>query len=216
MAMKNIAVGILLFLALASCANSQTPEVKIYVGSGKPLPNEAVATFAEGCFWHTEIVFQSLEGVRDAVSGYAGGTMPKPDYRTVCTGKTGHAESVQVYYDPTKISYEALVKAFFASMDPTQLNRQGPDMGTQYRSVAFYRTENEKAIIEAEIKRLTDAKKYSDKIVTQVAPYTAFYPAEDYHQEYIYNHPENPYVQNISIRDYAAFRTTFKDAKFKN
>lgn len=208
--MKNFAILLLFMIGFASCANSQNANVNIPVGSTKLLPNEAVATFAEGCFWHAEIVFQSLVGVRDAVSGYAGGVDPKPDYETVCTGSTGHAETVQVYYDPTKISYETLVKAFFASMDPTELDRQGPDRGTQYRSVAFYRTEQEKQVILAEIKRITDSKKYSDKIVTEVVAFTKFYPAEDYHQEYIFHHPENPYVAHVSIPDYLEFKKEFK------
>jgi peptide-methionine (S)-S-oxide reductase len=169
-----------------------------------------VATFGEGCFWHTEIVFQSLVGVRDAVSGYSGGTDINPDYDKVCTGETGHAEVVNVYYDPSKISFETLVKAFFASHDPTEVNRQGNDVGTQYRSIAFYRNDNEKKIIDAEIKRITDEKKYSDKVVTEVKPFSKFYSAEDYHQEYILHHPENPYVQHVSIPDYEKFRKEFK------
>jgi peptide-methionine (S)-S-oxide reductase len=197
-----------------SCA--QTQGAKIPVGSKKKSANEAVATFGEGCFWHTEIVFQSLEGVRDAVSGYAGGTDTDPDYEKVCTGTTGHAETVNVYYDPAKISFQTLVKAFFASHDPTQLNRQGNDEGTQYRSIAFYRNEEEKKIIETEIKRISDSKKYSDKIVTEVRPFTKFYKAEDYHQEYISQHPDQPYVRNVSIRDYEEFRKTFKEGKFKS
>ncbi|GDX51570.1 peptide methionine sulfoxide reductase MsrA [Bacteroidota bacterium] len=178
--------------------------------SSTPSTYEAVATFSEGCFWHAEIVFQSLVGVRDAVSGYSGGTDTNPSYEKVCTGTTGHAESVQVYYDPKKISYQELVKAFFASMDPTQLNRQGNDEGTQYRSVVFYRSENEKQIIEAEIKQLTDSKKYSEKIVTEVVPFQKFYPAEDYHQEYIANHPDNGYVRNVSIPEFEEFKKEFK------
>ena len=212
--MKNL-IAIIALVTFSACAQSQNSNLKIPVGSAKKGANEAVATFGEGCFWHAEIVFQSLTGVRDAVSGFAGGTVPNPDYETVCTGSTGHAEVVQVYYDTTKISYETLVKAFFASMDPTELNRQGNDEGTQYRSVAFYRNEKEKQIIEAEIKRLTDAKKYSHKIVTEVLPYKNFYAAEGYHQEYIYHHPDNPYVQNVSIPDYLEFRKTFK-GNFKN
>ena|ERR1700753_91165 len=195
-------------VSLMSCA--QNADIKIPVGNaGNPSKNEAVATFAEGCFWHSEIVFQSLVGVRDAVSGYAGGTDTHPDYEKVCTGTTGHAESVNVYYDPSKISYKTLVDAFFASMDPTELNRQGNDEGTQYRSVAFYRTPQEKEIIESEIKKLADSKKYSGKIVTEVQPFTKFYPAEDYHQEYIFHHPDNPYVAHVSIPDYLEFRKTF-------
>lgn len=215
--MKYFFATIITTLILASCAQTQGKQtLKIPVGSKqKTSGKEAVATFAEGCFWHTEIVFQSLEGVRDAVSGYAGGNVTKPGYEDVSTGETGHAESVNVYYDPAKISFETLVKAFFASHDPTQLNGQGNDIGTQYRSIAFYRNENEKKIIEAEIKRLTDSKKYSSKIVTEVKPFTNFYPAEDYHQEYIYHHPDNPYVRNVSIPDYEKFRREFKDGKFK-
>lgn len=207
--MKNV-VAIIALVIFSSCAQSQSSNLKIPQGSKTKTANEAVATFGEGCFWHAEIVFQSLVGVRDAVSGYAGGSVANPDYETVCSGSTGHAEVVQVYYDTTKISYETLVKAFFASMDPTELNRQGNDEGTQYRSVAFYRNDKEKQIIEAEIKRITDAKKYSHKIVTQVVPFKNFYTAEDYHQEYIYHHPENPYVQNVSIPDYLEFRKEYK------
>ncbi|MES2678935.1 MAG: peptide-methionine (S)-S-oxide reductase MsrA [Bacteroidota bacterium] len=171
---------------------------------------EAIADFSQGCFWHSEIVFQSLEGVNDAVSGYAGGTDPNPSYETVCSGAKGHAETVEVHYDPTKISFKTLVEAFFASQDPTTLNRQGNDEGTQYRSIAFYRTEAEKKIIKNEIKRLTDEKKFENKIVTEVVPFTRFYPAEDYHQEYILNNPWNGYVQNVSIPDFEKFKRTFK------
>lgn len=197
-------------LLLTSCAQSQPSKINFPLGSKAPLPNEAVATFSEGCFWHAEIVFQSLEGVRDAVSGYAGGTDTTPNYEKVSSGSTGHAETVQVYYDPTKISYETLVKAFFASQDPTTLNRQGNDVGTEYRSIAFYRTDAEKKIIDEEIKRLTEAKVYSGKIVTEVIPFKKFYPAEGYHQEYIHNNPGSGYVQAVSIPDFLAFRKTFK------
>jgi peptide-methionine (S)-S-oxide reductase len=208
--MKAIISTLLSIIIFDGCALPQT-DAKIVAGSkGKPSANEAVATFAEGCFWHTEIVFQSLVGVRDAVSGYAGGTDSNPDYEKVSGGETGHAESVQVYYDPSKISFETLVRAFFASHDPTEINRQGNDVGTQYRSIAFYRNEKEKQIIEAEIKRITDSKKYADKIVTEVKSYTKFYPAEEYHQEYILHHPENPYVQHVSIPDFERFRKEFK------
>src|SRR4051812_5703329 len=179
--MKINCTALILLLAFESCGQAQN-NINIPVGSNqKPSANEAVATFGEGCFWHSEIVFQSLAGVRDAVSGYSGGTVPDPDYETVCSGRTGHAEVVQVYYNPSKISYETLVKAFFSSMDPTEVNRQGPDVGTQYRSVAFYRNEKEKKIIEDQIRMLSDSKKYNRKIVTEVKPFTNFYPAEDYH-----------------------------------
>ena len=208
--MKPFIATIISFIFFTSCAQTQSGNIKIAEGSKKKTANEAVASFGEGCFWHTEIVFQSLVGVRDAVSGYAGGSYKNPNYEQVCTGATGHAEMVNVYYDPSKISYETLVKAFFASHDPTEINRQGNDVGTQYRSIAFYRNEQEKAIIEAEIKRLTDEKKFSGKIATEVKPFDKFYPAEEYHQEYIIHHPENPYVENVSIPDYERFRKEFK------
>jgi peptide-methionine (S)-S-oxide reductase len=209
--MKTFIAGIFSILALVSCAQQGKPPAGVFLGSKTGASaNEAVATFSEGCFWHAEIVFQSLVGVRDAVSGYAGGTDTNPTYEKVSTGATGHAETVQVYYDPSKISYQTLVAAFFASQDPTEVNRQGNDEGTQYRSIAFYRNENEKQIILAAIKNLTDSKKYSAKIATQVLAYTKFYPAEAYHQEYIYYHPDEGYVANVSLPDYYEFKKTFK------
>ncbi|MFI5132842.1 MAG: peptide-methionine (S)-S-oxide reductase MsrA [Chitinophagales bacterium] len=208
--MKHILSAFFAFIFFAGCALSQNNDVKIPVGSKqKPSTHESVAYFSEGCFWHTEIVFQSLTGVRDAVSGYAGGTDTNPDYEKVSSGETGHAETVQVFYDSSKISFETLVKAFFASHDPTELNRQGNDVGTQYRSIAFYSNDKEKQVIEAEIKKIADAKKYRDKIVTQVVAFKKFYPAEDYHQEYILYHPNNPYVQNVSIPDFLRFKKEF-------
>ena len=191
-------------------ASAQNGKTNFTVGSTKPVTNEAVATFAEGCFWHAEIIFQSLEGVRDAVSGYAGGTDTNPSYEKVAGGNTVHAETVQVYYDPSKISYETLVKAFFASQDPTTLNRQGNDAGTEYRSIAFYKNEKEKQVIENEIKRLTGLKIYKNKIVTEVIPFKKFYTAEAYHQEYIHNNPDNPYVSNVSIPEFLSFKKNFK------
>lgn len=196
---------------LVSCA--QTPQragiVKVATSS-KPVANEAVATFAEGCFWHAEIVFQSLVGVRDAVSGYAGGSTTDPTYEKVASGNTGHAETVQVFYDPSKITYQELVAAFFASQDPTTLNRQGNDQGSEYRSIAFYRNSDELGTINAEIKKLTDSKKFRNKIVTEVVPFTKFFPAESYHQEYISRNPGNPYVQNVSIPDFEQFKKEYK------
>lgn len=208
--MKILFAGLLAVSLFTACTQSQGQKTSIKLGSKEKVANEAVATFAEGCFWHSEIIFQSLVGVRDAVSGYAGGTDTNPTYEKVGGGNTGHTETVQVYYDPSKISYETLVKALFASMDPTQLNRQGNDAGTEYRSAAFYRNESEKKIIEAEIKRITDSKMYKNKIVTEVKPFVAFYPAEAYHQEYVYYHPTNSYVANVSIPDYLEFKKEFK------
>jgi peptide-methionine (S)-S-oxide reductase len=209
--MKFLLNTILAITFFSSCAQSQNKGLKIPTAtSTKPMKGEAVATFGEGCFWHAEIIFQSLEGVRDAVSGYAGGKTVNPTYEEVSSKTTGHAEVVNVYYDPSKISYTTLVAAFFASMDPTQLDRQGNDVGDEYRSVAFYRNESEKAIVLAEIKRITDAKKYKSKIVTQVVPFTKFYPAEDYHQEYVAINPNQGYVRAVSIPEYLNFIKTFK------
>lgn len=208
--MKNISIFIALSI-FSSFTEAQNKKELFPIGSKQiATSNEAVATFAEGCFWHSEIVFQSLVGVRDAVSGYSGGSDTQPSYENVCTGTTGHAEAVQVYYDPSKISFETLVSAFFASQDPTTLNRQGNDSGTQYRSVAFYRNEKEKQIITEEINRLTNAKKYNSKIVTEVMPFKKFYSAEEHHQEYIHNHPNEGYVRNVSIPEFMEFKKEFK------
>ena len=213
--MKSIIITALSAVLFSSCGYTQS-NVKIPVAtSTKPVAGEAVATFSEGCFWHAEIVFQSLAGVRDAVSGYAGGKTSDPTYDKVASGNTGHAESVNVFYDPTKISYAQLVDAFFASMDPTEFNRQGNDAGTEYRSIAFYRNDAEKKIVDEKIAAINASKKYSSKVVTQVVPFTKFYPAEDYHQEYISHNPGNGYVQNVSIPDYLSFRKNFK-GPFKN
>ncbi len=209
--MKLFTTALMAVIVLTACAQSENRKAAIPLAtSQKPSANEAVATFAEGCFWHSEIVFQSLAGVRDAVSGYAGGTDNKPDYEKVSSGETGHAEAVQVYYDPAVVSFETLVKAFFASQDPTTVDRQGNDVGSQYRSIAFYRNDKEKQIIDTEIKRLTDQKKFRDKIVTEVKPIAKFYPAEEYHQEYISRHPSNPYVQNVCIPEFMEFKNDFK------
>lgn len=208
--MRSLIIAISSVIMFDSCVQSQGKELKIPVGSQKPVGKESVATFSEGCFWHAEIVFQSLVGVRDAVSGYAGGHDTSPDYEKVSTGNTGHAETVQLYYDSSKISFKTLVDAFFASLDPTQLNRQGNDVGTEYRSIIFYRNANEKAIIDAAIKKLTDSKKYKEKIVTEVVAFTNFYPAEDYHQEFIYHNPSNGYVRMVSIPEFEKFKEEFK------
>jgi peptide-methionine (S)-S-oxide reductase len=212
--MKKMRSGLTIvfaFVLFTGCALSQNNDIKIPEGvKQKPSSRESVAYFSEGCFWHTEIVFQSLVGVRDAISGYAGGRDTNPDYEKVSSGETGHAETVQIFYDSSKISFETLVKAFFASHDPTTLNRQGNDEGTQYRSIAYFSNENEKKIIDTEIKKIADAKKYKRNIVTEVVVFRKFYPAEVYHQEYILNHPDNPYVRNVSIPDFLRFKREFK------
>ncbi|MFL5731501.1 MAG: peptide-methionine (S)-S-oxide reductase MsrA [Cytophagaceae bacterium] len=208
--MRLFILSALIFSCLTSCEQRTSIEFKAPPAEKTAASkNEAVATFAEGCFWHTEIVFQSLQGVRDAVSGYAGGNDASPNYEKVSTGTTGHAESVNVYYDPSQISYDKLVAAFFASHDPTQVGHQGPDEGPQYRSIAFYRNAQEKATIEKAIAALNASGKYKNKVATEVLPFTKFYAAENYHQEYIAHNPENIYVRNVNIPDYLKFRQNF-------
>jgi len=167
--------------------------------SAEPAKTAAIktelATFGGGCFWCTEAVYQTMEGVKSSTSGYAGGTVPDPTYEQVCTGTTGHAEVIQVEFDPARISYEKILETFWKAHDPTTLNRQGNDRGTQYRSVIFYHSEAQKLAAEKS-KRAAQAK-FADPIVTQIAPLTKFYRAEDYHQDYYRKHPEQGYCRVI-------------------
>jgi peptide-methionine (S)-S-oxide reductase len=157
------------------------------------------AVLAGGCFWCTEAVFQQIDGVEKVVSGYSGGDRATANYDAVCTGRTGHAEAIQITYDPGKISYGQLLKIFFSvAHDPTQLNRQGPDRGTQYRSAIFYSDPEQKQVAEAYIKQLEQAKVFASPIVTEVTPLNAFYPAEGYHQNYCSLNPHNPYVAAVA------------------
>ena len=168
------------------------------------------AYFASGCFWCVESIYESLEGVNDVVSGYSGGWLKNPSYRQVLSGKTGHAESIKVSYNPNQISFSKLVEIFFASHDPTTLNKQGPDIGPHYRSIAFYETNEEKIIIEKEIKRLLDNKIY-DLIVTEVKNFEIFYLAESYHQDYKIKNPNNPYIWNVSVPRIQKFKSNYSD-----
>ncbi len=154
------------------------------------------AVFAGGCFWGVQGVFQHVKGVKSAISGYSGGTVASPYYQLVSTGSTGHAESVQVSYDPSQITYGKLLMIFFSvAHDPTQKDRQGPDIGTQYRSAIFYANAEQEKIAEAYIAQIDTAKVYDKAIATQVVPFSAFYQAEDYHQDYLLKHPDNAYIQ---------------------
>lgn len=155
----------------------------------------AQAVFAGGCFWGMEGVFEDLQGVINVVSGYSGGKEPSPSYEQVSSGTTGHAESIEVEYDSSVISYETLLKVFFSvAHDPTELNFQGPDVGTQYRSAIFYMNEEQKQAAEKYIELLDKSRVYPKKIVTELTPYKAFYPAEDYHQNFMRNNPKYPYI----------------------
>ena len=161
----------------------------------RSAPATETAVFAGGCFWGVEAVFDHVKGVVEATSGFAGGAVAKPSYGDVSTGDTGHAESVRVVYDPTQVSYEQLLRVFFlVAHDPTQLNRQGPDVGTQYRSVVFYRDSAQKRAAESYVAQLQQRHAFKRPIVTEIVPLRAFYEAEAYHQNYLEHHPNEPYI----------------------
>ena len=184
-------------LTLAACTTSLAAPLPD-AADDTPLAktsSTATATFAGGCFWGVEAVFESVKGVTGAVSGYAGGTTPAPTYEQVSSGLTGHAESVSVTYDPSKVTYGQLLKVFFAvAHDPTQLNRQGPDTGTQYRSAVFYSNAEQQRVAQAYVAQLQAAKTFRRPIVTELSPLKAFYPAEAYHQDYLASHTTQPYI----------------------
>jgi peptide-methionine (S)-S-oxide reductase len=173
--------------------------------------NKETATLAGGCFWCLEAVFDNLQGVLDVVSGYSGGHVPDPTYSEVTTGRTGHAEVVQVTFDPTVISFAEILEVFFTIHDPTTLNRQGADVGTQYRSAVFYHSPEQKATVEQVVKDLEKQRVWDNPIVTQVVPFEVFYPAEDYHQEYYANNPRQPYCQVVVAPKVTKFRKKYAD-----
>jgi len=156
-----------------------------------------LATFGGGCFWCVEAVFVELRGVQKVESGYTGGAMPDPTYEAVCTGRTGHAEVIQITFDPQVISFRDLLEVFFATHDPTTPNRQGADVGTQYRSVIFYHSDEQKQAAEAMIAELNAAKAFPSPVITQIAPYERYYKAEDYHQSYYVEHPTQSYCSAV-------------------
>ncbi|MGF1558953.1 MAG: peptide-methionine (S)-S-oxide reductase MsrA [Flavobacteriaceae bacterium] len=192
-------------IAVTSKKSIEIPEP-----SQQDLSNYETAYFASGCFWCVEAIFESVKGIPEVVSGYAGGTEENPTYEQVGGGLTSHAEAVKVYYDPKVISFIELVQVFFGSHDPTTLNRQGPDRGPQYRSVAFYKNEKEKQLIEGYIRALTEQNIYDGAtITTEVTPFTKFYDAEEYHQDYEKKHPKNSYITNVSIPRLNRFKQNF-------
>jgi peptide-methionine (S)-S-oxide reductase len=170
-----------------------------------------IATLGGGCFWCSEAVFDELRGVQEVVSGYSGGTVPDPTYEQVCTGATGHAEVVQVTFDPEAVSFREILEVYFSIHDPTTLNRQGADVGTQYRSVIFYHTPEQKRVAEEVIAQLDGAGVWDDPIVTEVTPASAFYAAEDYHQEYFRRNQGQPYCQIVVAPKVAKFRKQHLD-----
>lgn len=207
-ALSAIAVA---FQGSLQAQRSSLPDPMVSVAAPTAAGQET-AIFAGGCFWGLEAVFEHLEGVSDAVSGYAGGSAATAQYERVGTGTTGHAEGVKVTYDPAKISYEQLLKVFFAvAHDPTQLNRQGPDVGSQYRSAIFVANPEQRAVAQAYIEQLNSAKVFPSAIVTQVSPLAAFYAAEDYHQNFIQRNPLNPYVVIHDLPKLDRLRKAFPD-----
>jgi len=214
--LSTLSFAVCTFTACTSSSNGELPADDAMTNDAAapaPEPQDlaglSTAYFGAGCFWVEEAMFEDLKGVAKVVSGYSGGTTPSPSYEMVCSGTTGHAEAVEVYYDPKVIDYPTLLKVFFGSQDPTQVNGQGPDEGTQYRSVIFYRNDTEKAEAERMIAALN--AKGEGPIATQVAAFEKFWPAEAYHQGYEKLHPDQPYVATVSKRRYDAFRAKFPE-----
>jgi peptide-methionine (S)-S-oxide reductase len=205
MKIKFAGYAILLFAILGCNSNAQTKKLSL-----EPQKGKAIAVFAEGCFWCSEHVFEAVVGVDEVISGYAGGTTKNPSYEQVGSNSTGHAEAIAVYYDPKVISFAELVNVFFASQDPTTPNQQGPDRGSSYRSIAFYKNAEQKKIIEDKIKELTANNVFANPIVTEVKPITDFYEAEEYHQDYVKLNPNQPYVKGVSVPRYNKFKKTYK------
>jgi peptide-methionine (S)-S-oxide reductase len=202
--MKSLAV---IFLAITSLANCQ-PKQKTMT---EPEKGSAMITLGNGCFWCTEAVFQRIDGVTKVASGYTGGSVKNPTYKEVCTGLTGHAEALQITYDPKKVTYDELLEVFWQTHDPTTLNRQGADVGTQYRSAIFYANDEQKKVAEAYKKKLNDAKAFSGPIVTEIVPLDVFYAAEDYHQNYYNLNGSAPYCAYVIAPKLDKLKKVFAD-----
>ena len=212
--MKLMSLLSLMFLLSAtgcsqkSAEQTITPTIAEYT-QGKDYSAYKVATFAGGCFWCTEAAFERINGVVDVISGYSGGTTERPTYYQVGAGNTGHAEAIQIFYDPKVIDFKTLLKVFFVAHDPTQLNRQGPDIGSEYRSAIYYHNDEQKQMVDEYITALDASGKFENKIVTEVAAYDEFWVAEEYHQNYYELHPENGYVQRVSRPKVEKVKKTF-------
>lgn len=202
--MKILSFVGLLALFVFSCAQDTNY-------NEKDMNKLEIATLGSGCFWCTEAIFESLKGVNSAVSGYSGGHKDKPTYKDVCEGSTGHAEVVQVTFDPQIISFEEILEVFWNTHDPTTLNRQGNDVGTQYRSAIFYHSEEQKNIAEAYKKQLEDSKVYLSPIVTEITSFTMFFPAEEYHQSYFELNGEQPYCSFVVKPKVEKFKKQYKN-----
>lgn len=212
---KSVKFYIAIFsLFLLTVSYGQKSESKNHKPEKKTLTKEnklETATFGTGCFWCTEAIFQRLKGVKSVVSGYAGGTVENPTYHEVTTGRTGHAEACQISYDPSIISYKDLLEVFWSVHDPTTLNRQGADVGTQYRSVIFYHNKEQETLAEKYKNELTKEKIFPDPIVTEITPFTNFYKAENYHQNYYKENKRQPYCSFVITPKLEKFEKIFKD-----
>jgi len=215
--MKLFVASTLLTLTfLMSCAQKTANTTRLSMDNNRNELKTETATFANGCFWCTEAIFEQLNGVVSAVSGYTGGEIKNPTYKEVCTGQTGHAECLQIVYDPSVISFDELLEVFWETHDPTTLNQQGADIGTQYRSGVFYHTEEQKEKAEKYKEALNKSGAFDKPIVTEITPFTKFYVAEDYHQQYYENNNNtNPYCRIVIQPKLEKFRKVFKD-KLKN
>lgn len=194
--MKFLLILSCALITLPGCAQSKAAKKPVHPDE-KSLSKYSQATFAAGCFWHEEAMFESIKGVQEAVSGYAGGTTSDPTYESIEDGNTGHAETVNVYYDSSIIDFPTLLKIYFSGQDATQVNGQGPDQGSQYRSIAFYRNGTEQQQINSYIKSIQP--RYKKPVAAEVKPFRKFWKAEDYHQNYIEKNPGQGYVQSFSI-----------------
>jgi peptide-methionine (S)-S-oxide reductase len=211
--MKSLILTLLvLVISITSKANINYE----LIVKGTDMDNRKTATFGAGCFWCVEAVFQMLDGVDKVVSGYAGGEVDNPTYKQVCEGTTGHAEVCQISYDPEVISFDELLEVFWKTHDPTTLNRQGADVGTQYRSVVFYHDEDQKNLAEEYKLRLEEAEIFDDPIVTEISPLSKFYVAEDYHQNYYNNNASQPYCSYVITPKLEKFEKVFRDKLKKN
>ncbi len=209
--MKNLLL-ILTFALTISCQQSELKKNKIAMNTvDTTTKNWQYATFGGGCFWCTEAIFEQLKGVGEVLPGYSGGNIKNPSYREVCTGRTGHAEVIHIQYDPKEVSFNTLLEVFFATHNPTTLNQQGADKGTQYRSAIFYHNENQKQLAKDFIAALTLEKVYGAPVVTEVTPFDTFYEAEDYHQNYYENNKEQAYCRAVINPKLKKFLAKFSD-----
>lgn len=214
-----IALSILLSLSTACGNNSKEPATRPEIANADPVevpPKDGLekAYFASGCFWCVEAIYESVKGVKEAVSGYAGGHTKNPTYESSNTGRTGHAETVEVIYDPEVIDFATLVDVYFGSQDPTQKNGQGPDIGSQYRSIVFYQNEEQKQVILQKKDSLSTAM--NEEIAAEVLPFQKFWVAEEYHQDYEQRNPNNPYIQQVSVPRIERFKRRFPELLKEN